>query len=542
MLPMEADDDDSCRWWQVDCRMGDFGSTLVGDAVENLAAAVLEAVGNVVGTMASLWVYVGTVNLTDPDGIEGGIDDSDPAEPGQHHTLAGQDVPELLNWATWISLGICVLALVALGATMAIKQRRGEGAEHANKLGIILFATALISAAAALVTGVLPSTGPEDSARPVMFLQTHLWWYMGAVAVVSVLAGAVRMVWEQRADPGKDLVKSLLTLAVVSGAGVSIIGAAVAAADGFAQWIINEATDLEFGDAIVEMLAVGGGAGAFVAIFLGIFVLFFSFIQIILMIIRAGMLVILAGIFPLAASFTNTEMGKAWFRKCIAWLIAFILYKPAAAIVYAAAFQLIGSSVFHSAVDPDGILNMVVGVTMLLISLIAMPALMKFVAPMASMGAGGVGGAMAGVAGAVGGQMASGAMKIGSDSAQGATSGGGGGGGDEPSGSAEGSDPSGSGASPEGSGGPSGGGEGQSEGGGETPDGSAGAEAAGGGGAPGGGAEGAAGGGEAASGAAAGAGGGHPAMMAAQKAQEVGQGFKDDAQGAVDSSTKGPDD
>src|SRR5690625_444854 len=65
----------------------------------------------------------------------------------------------------------------------------------------------------------------------------------------------------------------------------------------------------------------------------------------------------------------NTGMGEQWFKKFLGWLIAFI-------------------------------------------SLIAMPALMKFVAPMASLG-----GAMAGSAGLVGGKLASGAMKLGQDQA-----------------------------------------------------------------------------------------------------------------------------
>ncbi|MEY9211646.1 hypothetical protein ABH917_001092 [Thermobifida halotolerans] len=255
MLPMEAEDASSCQWWQVDCRMGEFGSTIVGDAVENLAAAVLEGVGTVVGVMASQWVFVGTIDLTSDDGIEGGIANGQPVDFG-HHPASASNVETLLGYAAWISLGVCVLALIFLGATMTLNQRRGEGAGHISKIGIVLFATVLISAASGIVTGVLPSTGPEDASRPVTFLQSYLWWYMGAAAVMSVIVGAVRMVWEQRADPGRELLKSLMTLVVVAGAGVAGIGAAVAAADGFAQWIILESTDVEFGTAITEMLLV----------------------------------------------------------------------------------------------------------------------------------------------------------------------------------------------------------------------------------------------------------------------------------------------
>lgn len=421
MLPMDAEDGSDCSWWQWDCKMSDFGATLAGDAVENLAAAVLEAVLVGVNVLATSWVYVGTPDLTSGDGMSGGM------ATGNVNTgtpSGATQVETLLGYAVWISLGVCVLALITLGATMAINQRRGEGSGTLSKIGLVLFATVLISGAAGIVSGVLPSTGPADSSRPVSFLQSHLWWFMGAAALMSVIAGSVRMVWEQRADPGKELIKSLITLVVVTGGGVAIIGAAVSAADAFSVWIIDSSVDADFYDAMGEMLQLGGLdglTGAFLVMFVGIFVLFFALLQIVLMIIRVGMIVILAGIFPLAASFTNTEMGKTWFKKCLGWLIAFVLYKPAAAIIYATAFQITGSSVFGEE-DEYGMLSALVGITMMLVSLIAMPALMKFVAPMASMGGGGIGGTVAGVAGLVGGKLASGAVQKGQESSDSATS------------------------------------------------------------------------------------------------------------------------
>lgn len=50
------------------------------------------------------------------------------------------------------------------------------------------------------------------------------------------------------------------------------------------------------------------------------------------------MIIILAGVLPLTAAGSTTEAGKATFYKTTAWLLAFVLYKPVAAIIYAAAF------------------------------------------------------------------------------------------------------------------------------------------------------------------------------------------------------------
>jgi hypothetical protein len=136
--------------------------------------------------------------------------------------------------------------------------------------------------------------------------------------------------------------------------------------------------------------------------------------QIVLMIIRGGLLVILTGIFPTAAAFTNTEAGKGWFQKCTAWLIAFILYKPAAAIVYATAFQLSGSKIFGNVGGGkdfgSALLTTVTGLALMIIALFAMPALMRFVTPMVGAVAGGGGASAAGMVGAP----ASGAISMGS--------------------------------------------------------------------------------------------------------------------------------
>jgi hypothetical protein len=149
-------------------------------------------------------------------------------------------------------------------------------------------------------------------------------------------------------------------------------------------------------------------------ILLGLIAILASVMQIVLMIVRGGLLVILTGIFPTAAAFTNTEAGKGWFQKCTAWLIAFILYKPAAAIVYATAFQLSGSKIFGNVGDGkdfgSALLATVTGLALMIIALFAMPALMRFVTPMVGAVAGGGGAVAAGTVGA----LASGAISMGS--------------------------------------------------------------------------------------------------------------------------------
>jgi len=267
------------------------------------------------------------------------------------------------------------------------------------------------------------STGGATPSDAVGFLQDSLWWYMGAAAVLAVIVGGAKMVWDNRAEPGQELVKSMLTLVIVSGAGLTAIALAVTAADEFSVWIIDRSTeDNDFGKNVVGLIALttaataatgAAGLGPLLIIILGIIAILVSLIQIMLMVARGGMLVILAGILPLTASFTNLEMGRDWFKKCVAWLIAWILYKPAAAIVYATAFRLVGTEDVFTNDDESGLLNVLVGIILMIMSLFALPALMRFVTPMVGAISSGGGGGLVSTAVSVlpTGAMAAGAFR-----------------------------------------------------------------------------------------------------------------------------------
>ncbi|NIK55564.1 TrbC/VirB2 family protein [Kribbella shirazensis] len=58
---------------------------------------------------------------------------------------------KVLGWVKWIAYLICALGIIIAGAMMAIGQRRGEGGEHAARLGWVLAACIVIGAATALV-------------------------------------------------------------------------------------------------------------------------------------------------------------------------------------------------------------------------------------------------------------------------------------------------------------------------------------------------------------------------------------------------------
>lgn len=246
-------------------------------------------------------------------------------------------------------------------------------------------------------------TGPSPV---VSMVNSELMTWTLTLAVLAVIIGGIRMIWEQRGAPLKDLLRSLLTLTLVSGLGLGVISILVIAADTFSAAIIDRSTDGKGFAESMKILVMTGqtGVGVFILIVLGLIGLIASLVQIVLMVVRSGMLVILAGILPTTAAFTNTEMGRQWFQKAVGWTIAFILYKPAAAIVYSVAFLLMGNTS-----GQDALVGSITGFTLMIVALFALPALMRFVTPMVGAAASGSGAA----AGAAVGAMATGAVSLG---------------------------------------------------------------------------------------------------------------------------------
>ncbi|HEV3289020.1 MAG TPA: hypothetical protein VG123_08505, partial [Streptosporangiaceae bacterium] len=115
-----------------------------------------------------------------------------------------------------------------------------------------------------------------------------------------------------------------------------------------------------------------------------------------------GLLVVLTGTLPLAAAASMSEWGQSWWRKHLAWLTAWLLYKPSAALLYAAAFTLTDGKQ-RTAVE------VMSGFMLLILSVLILPALLRVIVPMtASLGAASSGP----LALAATGALATGAIKI----------------------------------------------------------------------------------------------------------------------------------
>ncbi len=288
--------------------------------------------------------------------------------------------------------GLCDVPGVNLGCN-AVGGAIGSAAGSVFDAAAQKLAEGLGDATKALVTfwTDLPMPQLSTASGPVAQLQSMTYWLSGFVAVLSLLIAAGRMALSRSGEPAGRAAKGLLTLIVASGAGVAAINALGYFGDQYSQWILNRSAGGDLGARLAKLAAITTvpGMGSGLVLIVALVAILASLAQMGLMLVRIGVVTMLAGTLPLSAAGTSTATGQAWFARVVAWLLAFILYKPAAATVYASAFLLIGRGQ-----DAASVLS---GLFLMILAIVALPALLRLLTPAvaAATSSGAAGGAAA---------------------------------------------------------------------------------------------------------------------------------------------------
>ena len=190
-----------------------------------------------------------------------------------------------------------------------------------------------------------------------------------AVAVLGLIIAGGKMALTHKANPLIDVGSGLVIIAATSAIGVLLPTLLLKAGDAWSAWVLQTSTGGQFASRLTNLLTLGGAAPAVVVV-LGVVAIIISAIQALLMLFRQAALITLAGTLPLAAAGTLTPATRIWFKRVTGWMLALIFYKPAAAAVYATAFILIGSG--------KGLRAILMGFAMVLMSLLALPVLIRF--------------------------------------------------------------------------------------------------------------------------------------------------------------------
>lgn len=245
---------------------------------------------------------------------------------------------------------------------------------------------------------------PGALSGPVWEMRSHLMWLTTFVMTLMVLIAAAKMIWHRDGRPAADLLRAVVTTVLVSVAGVMLIDVLLTFGDEYSAWIIDAATGKDWisqtGKIPVDVTAANAGV-MFVLGFVGVL---FTLVQVVLLIMRSGVIVLFAAVLPLAAAGSASTWGRNWFEKITGWTFAFILYKPVAATIYATSIWLMQQS--------GDATSLVAGVSMMFVAILALPALIKLLVPAAG-ALGGSGGGGAGMT-AAGMALAGGARRGGS--------------------------------------------------------------------------------------------------------------------------------
>ncbi|MGW2965214.1 hypothetical protein ACWDGI_43180 [Streptomyces sp. NPDC001220] len=279
-----------------------------------------------------------------------------------------------------------------------------------------LIAKSILAAAIAVFAGLAKTVPTLDGTTTSHDLSNKTSWIVVYLAVGSLLFAAGKMALERKGTAGITALKGIMRVVLVSGAATTICLAAARVADNYSTYLFDDSVQ----KALDNIGACGDNSNiqSFLLLLLAFLLLLAGILHTVLMYIRLGVMMIMLGTLPMAAAASMTDWGAGWWRKHIGWMISWLLYKPAVALVLNAGMAMITEGQ-NSKTGAD-VNTRIAGIGVMLLSAIALPALLKLVVPAAA--AMGTGNPMASM-GQAGSQLASGAVQVG------AMSGGSGGGG-----------------------------------------------------------------------------------------------------------------
>lgn len=248
------------------------------------------------------------------------------------------------------------------------------------------------------------------TSSPAYKLQDYLRFLLAAVMIASLIFAGIKVIIDGRGESLRQVAQSLITVVVVSGAGLTLASTLISIFDGTAIWLLNTVTEESaetFGKQIIPVLweseQIPGGTVPVVLLALaGILA---NVVQMAMIWIRSVLLMVIMGLAPIIASTIGTSWGRAWAGKILGFFSGLVLYKLAVSIIYATTILFLTSES-----GLEGFVSFLVGVMLMVFAAVCPFALVGLLMPTGAMIAssmGGVGGAAAGAA-----TVASGAVDV----------------------------------------------------------------------------------------------------------------------------------
>lgn len=249
------------------------------------------------------------------------------------------------------------------------------------------------------------------TSSPAYKLQDYLRFLLAAVMIASLIFAGIRGIIDGRGDSLRQVAQSLVTVVVISGAGLTLASTLISIFDQTAVWLLDTVTEESaetFGKRIIPVLwesthVPGGTVPVLLLALAGILA---NIIQMAMIWIRSILLMVIMGLAPIIASTIGTSWGRAWAGKILGFFSGLVLYKLAVSIIYATTILFLTSE----SSGLEGFVSFLVGVMLMVFAAVCPFALVGLLMPTGAMIAssmGGVGGAATGAA-----TVASGAVDV----------------------------------------------------------------------------------------------------------------------------------
>lgn len=215
------------------------------------------------------------------------------------------------------------------------------------------------------------------------------------IMALGIIGSATTLMLTRRAGPAAELGMGAVKFVLIASLSTTIIAGAMHAGDDFARQVTADGAD-QFGPQMQQMLGIATLHNPSAVLVLGLVAAILSGIQWMFGFVRQAGIVVLYAMLIFAAAGQLSSWGRQWFPRICSMLIALVLYKPAAAILYSLGWRLMGTDHSLSAV--------MVGMMVIALTMLALPVMLKFfsfVSP-AIAGGGGAGTFLAGLAGGAG--------------------------------------------------------------------------------------------------------------------------------------------
>ena len=178
------------------------------------------------------------------------------------------------------------------------------------------------------------------TSSPAYKLQDYLRFLLAVVMIASLIVAGIKVIIDGRGDSLRQVAQSLVTVVVISGAGLTLASTLISIFDETAVWLLDSVTEESaetFGKRIIPVLwdssQVPGGTTA--VLLLALAGTIANVIQMAMIWIRSILLMVIMGLAPIIASTISTSWGRAWAGKILGFFSGLVLYKLAVSVIYA---------------------------------------------------------------------------------------------------------------------------------------------------------------------------------------------------------------